>query len=767
MSRQFATICEPTITTNPAPTTPASVPPTLTPPSLPASTRLNFVINQVGPPSACPTSDDTVSAVASASAARHPPYHPAPYRPIAAHNAATPRFATTCEARLPLRASATPRASFLRLPNRVATKVSTNNAIKADNAGLVKTPKPIGTLTTSAEIRHTSSPTPAAGSVADLSIQTNPANPALNTTGNRSERTEPAATAERPPHTALSTSRGPTTATNHMDCARSRARGIAFVQCASLADPCISSPIPTSCLSLIYNRTLSIANTSTNAGAVLHLASIEAKGSTQSRSHRRPVRSAVQALRSTLSFAAVVAVLASVSGCGNNYRPVVSAINPVGPAAQPQKFAVAISSTGTATNPQPGLLTFVDFSGDTILITANVGVDPYYLILNGGTTTNSNANTGFTLNSDHTFTSFDIDTQLLTSQILQTTLLPGANPVAILPEGVNTYVTDPTVNLGQGNISQFTGSPLALRQQLAIDPGFTPVYTVGVANAPRVYALSSSLTPGAPGEASTIEVASNTLDPTPLKVGVNPVYGVMTADAKRAFVLNQGDGTVSVINAQTNALDTVPVGATNPITVGASPLWADFAPVRNEMVVANAGDGINPGSLSIISIPLCSATAQAGNPNCDLNNPVDAIGFGTVVATVPVGVNPVMVGVLQDTTNSRAYVINKGNTSLPCAAPTVAVTAATTTCSVSVINLNTNTVIATIPLPLSLSPNASTPANNGHPNYLAVTSGTPTGKVYVVSPDSNFMTIIRTDTDVVDTTVPLQGGGVSVRVTQP
>jgi YVTN family beta-propeller protein len=518
---------------------------------------------------------------------------------------------------------------------------------------------------------------------------------------------------------------------------------------------------------VIYNRTLSIANTSTNAGAVLHLASIEAKGTTQSRPLRRSVRSATQALRVALSFAAVAAVLASVTGCGNNYRPVVSAINPVGPAAQPQKFAVAISSTGTTALPQPGLLTFVDFSGDTILITANVGVDPYYLILNGGTTTTSTANTGYTLNSDHTFTSFSIDTTLLTSQILQTTLLPGANPVAIFPEGVNTYVTDPTVNPGQGNISQFTGSPLALRQQLGIQPAFTPVYSVGIANAPRVYALNANLTPGQPGQASTIEVASNTLDPTPIPVGVNPVYGVMTADAKRAFVLNQGDGTVSVINVQANALDTVPVGATNPITVGASPLWADFAPIRNELVVANAGDGVNPGSLSIISIPLCSATAQVGNPNCDLNNPVDAIGFGTITATVPVGVNPVMVGVLQDPTNSRAYVVNQGNKDLPCAAPGVAVTAATTTCTVSVINLNTNTVIATIPLPLSINIDAATPSRNGHPNYIAVTSGTPTGKVYVVSPDSNFMTVLRTDTDAIDTTVPLQGAGVAVRVTQP
>ena len=758
------------------------MPPTLTPPSLPAGTRRNFVINHVGPPNACPISDDTVSAVASASAARHPPY-----QPTEAHSAATPRFATTCEARLPLRASASPRASFFLLPYRVAIKVSTNNAIKAKSAGLVK--KPAGPLTATAEIRHTNSPTPAAGSVADRNAHTNVANPTLNPTGKRSDHTEPIVSTTTQLPTAPSTNAGTTTTTNHIDCIRSRDRGMVFPQCVSLAPPCISLPIPASRLFVIYNRTLSIANTSTNAGAVLHLAAIEAKGTTQSPSHRSPVRSRAQALRATLSFAAVLAVLTPglglITGCGNNYRPVVSAINPVGPAAQPQKFAVAISSTGTPANPTPGLLTFVDFSGDTILITANVGVDPYYLILNGGTTTTSTASLGFTLNSDHTFTSFSIDTTLLTSQILQTTLLPGANPVAILPAGLSTYVTDPTINIGQGNISQFTGTPLALRQQLAINSGFTPVYTVGIPNAPRVYPISRSLTPGAPGQANTIEASSNTIDPTTIPLGLNPVYGVMTADAKRAFILNQGDGTASVINVQTNALDTVPTGATNPIAfctpsgapnnpnvpvcdpATANPLWADFAPVRNEMVVVNAGDGINPGWLSVVSIPLCSATAQIGNPNCDLTNPVDAIGFGTVVATVPVGVNPVMVGVLQDTANSRAYVINSGNKDLPCAAPGAPVTATTTGCTVSVINLNSNTVIATIPLPLSISTDAATPANNGHPNYIAVTSGTPTGKVYVVSPDSNFMTVIRTDTDVIDTTVALQGAGVAVRVTQP
>jgi DNA-binding beta-propeller fold protein YncE len=481
----------------------------------------------------------------------------------------------------------------------------------------------------------------------------------------------------------------------------------------------------------------------------LHLARIEAEGSTQSRATRRVSRSASQVLRSASGLALAATALVSIAGCGNTYRPVVSAINPVGPAAQPQKFAVVISSTGTALKPTPGLVTFVDFSGDTILITANIGVNPYYLILS------NNGTTGYTLNSDHTLTTFGISTSLIQSQILQTTLLPGADPVSIFPQGNNTYVSDP----GLQAVSQFTGQPLNLQQELAIPPGFTPIYVTGNTSAPRVYAITPS-TSGGLGQVSPIE-ATNTID-APIPVGRGPVYGVMTADNRRAFIMNQTDGTVSVINAQTNRPDDVPSGATNPIVVGQSPLWADFAPVRNEMVVANAGDGVNPGSVSIISIPLCTANALPTNPNCDPNNPVDAVGFGTVLATVPVGINPRMIYVLQDVTDSRAYVVNGGNPNLPCSG--AGVTGPSTSCSVSVINLNTNTVTATIPLPLSLTGSGN---HNGHPNYLAVTNGTPTGKVYVTSPDSNFMTIIRTDIDAVDTTVPLQGNGVSVRITAP
>ncbi len=102
----------------------------------------------------------------------------------------------------------------------------------------------------------------------------------------------------------------------------------------------------------------------------MHLARIEAEDTTQPRSNRRPMRSAA---KSVYSCALTAAALASLLGCGNTYRPVVSAINPVGPAGQPQKYAIAVSSPSQTL---PGLVTIVDFSGDTVLITANIGVAP-------------------------------------------------------------------------------------------------------------------------------------------------------------------------------------------------------------------------------------------------------------------------------------------------------------------------------------------------------------------------------------------------------
>jgi DNA-binding beta-propeller fold protein YncE len=448
--------------------------------------------------------------------------------------------------------------------------------------------------------------------------------------------------------------------------------------------------------------------------------------------------------------AGLAACVGALAGCGNTYRPVVATIGIVGPAGQPTKYAVAVSSPSATSN---GLMTMVDFSGDTVLVTATVGMNPYYLALN------SSGTTGYTLNSDHTLTSFAISTSLISSQVQESTLPPASSPVSVFTTASSVFISDPGINA----FDQLVSTPPSLKQELPVGSGYSPLYVVGQSGAARAYAITPSTGSG-PGLVSAIEnPGSLTLSPTistTLPVGSGPVYGVMTTDYKRAFILNQGDGTVTVINAQTNALDSLPSTSLSTIKVGARPVWADLAPGLDELVVANEGDGVStPGSVSIINIPLCSASALPKNPNCDLTNPIDAATFGTSATAlpIPVGINPIMVSVLSDFT--RAYVANAGNPKLPCAANGIAVAGVSTTCTVSVVNLTTNTVTATIPI------NGGSPL--GHPVYIATSASTPTGKVYVVCNDTQTMTVIETDTDSVDTTIPLQGYGVSVRMTQP
>ena len=450
----------------------------------------------------------------------------------------------------------------------------------------------------------------------------------------------------------------------------------------------------------------------------------------------------------SVGVSAVSAALVGIlSGCGNTYRPVVSAINPVGPASQPTKFAVAVSSPSNTT---AGLVTFVDFSGDSILSTPSIVANPSYFGID------FSGVYGYTVNSSGVLEDFALNnpTALITSDILQTQLAASAAPVAI-----NAYTVAgasdifvPESGLSQIAVLNNPGSP-SLVQSLSV--GANPVYVVGADGTERVYAISQEAA-GSVGQIAAIEGSPVSISNT-IPVGVTPVYGVMSPDARRAFILNKGSGTVNVVNVINNALDNSTPVITLPNTPSGSapnPVWADLSPRtsgtvgNNQLVVLNQGDGVHPGTLSIINIPLCSATAQATNPNCNLANPVDATGFGTIFATATVGVNPVMVSILQDGT--RAYVVNAGNS--------------TTQGSVSVVSLVSGLVTATIP-----ADSTGTIATSiyGHPNSVAATVGTPTGKVYVTSSDSRYMTIIRTDTDAVDTHVSLQGLGVRVLVNQP
>jgi len=109
---------------------------------------------------------------------------------------------------------------------------------------------------------------------------------------------------------------------------------------------------------------------------------------------------------------------------------------------------------------------------------------------------------------------------------------------------------------------------------------------------------------------------------------------------------------------------------------------------------------------------------------------------------------------------TQAYVVNQKDSTGQCNAGEGSVTV------VNLITTQVQTTICGISTPAGIgSVNASPYLVYGHPTSVAVTTGSPTGKVYVTSPDALFMTVIYTDTDSVVTHIPIQGYGVRVLMT--
>jgi hypothetical protein len=463
--------------------------------------------------------------------------------------------------------------------------------------------------------------------------------------------------------------------------------------------------------------------------------------------------------RATIIAAVSATILALAAGCGNEYRPVVTPVNPTGPSGQPTAYVTVFSQPGFtplsagSTSPCPGtsypnpsVITLLDFSGDSILDQAQGGNGPLTFSLE------SSGAQVFAPNCDGTITTSNNSAgSILTKNIQTSTLLPGAAATNTLQDSSNLYVTQEGPN-GSGCpancVAQLTGAPPALKQEIQVAPALVNLTGYGSSN--RIYAISQGNSGGGTqpnwgdcdtpaavsvtGEADAIETTSNTVSAR-LSLGVCPVYGFMTPDGLRAFIMNRGSGTVTVINSQLNALDPQLKTPNSTITVGAGPVFADYYRDGQILVTAN----YDSNSISIIDVSL----DVYGN---------DSATFGTVLATVNLAngpgcpatnnfcVHPVEVSVLQD--GSRAYVANQGDA------------AAGIPGSVSVVNLANYTVEKTIPLPA-----------NYYPHAIASVYSYPYGKVYVASQNSPYLTVIRTDTDTVSASPEMQGNIVDMRVT--
>jgi DNA-binding beta-propeller fold protein YncE len=433
---------------------------------------------------------------------------------------------------------------------------------------------------------------------------------------------------------------------------------------------------------------------------------------------------------------------ALIAGCGNAYRPVVTPINPSGPAAQPTSYAVVVSS------PSPtaaGIVTIIDYSGDTVMAVAPIGPGPNSFVLD------QLGATGYTVDSDGTLANFPITTSLQAKNVTYSTLSSSARLVNLTAPSAGLWASD--LN---GNVADvFTNSPEAFKLAVPVAP--TPVVIVGspTLQGQRQYVISQNFTDptgvtcntaptGAPaGLATPVEVSTYSTD-TPIALGKCPVYAIQSPDSRRVYVLNRGDDTVTVINSQNNTLDqctpylnqngqTVTCHPTLPLSTAAvtatgimppngttgmgaiaGPVYAEYNAVLNELVIANY-DG---GTISVIDVGL----DEYGN---------DGPTFGTTY-TIPVGNYPASVTVLADGT--RAYTANQADG------------------TVTISNLTSHTVEKTLNVV-------------GHPRTVASTQNSLYGKVYAASPDSPYLTILATLTDLVDTTILVEGNIVDVRAT--
>ena len=448
-----------------------------------------------------------------------------------------------------------------------------------------------------------------------------------------------------------------------------------------------------------------------------------------------------QARARLVQAGAVLAAGALMAGCGAGYRPVVTPINPSGPAAQPTAFVGVVSASSTTTT--PGTLTVVDYSGDTIMAQAPIGPGPLLFTLD------ETGSSGYTVNSDGTLTNFQVNSSFQAKNIQYTTLPTTANVVNLFTPSTGIWTSDLSGNV----IDVLTGFPGEFK--LAVPVATTPVTVVGPnVVGQRNYAIAQSVTDSTgvvcnisprtvtvTGQAEAIEDATFTISAT-IPLGKCPVYGVESPDTKRVFVLNRGDDTITVINSQNNTLDactpflnqsgqtvtchptlplstsaissTVPAPPNGTTGMGAiaGPVYAEYNAATSQLVVADY-DG---NTISVIDVSL----DVYGN---------DSATFGTTY-TIPVGGNPASVTALYD--GSRAYTANQADG------------------TVSEVNLVSHTPVKTLPV-------------NGHPRTVISVQNSLYGKVYVASPDSPYLTIIRTDQDIIDATVLVPGNIVDVR----
>ncbi len=388
----------------------------------------------------------------------------------------------------------------------------------------------------------------------------------------------------------------------------------------------------------------------------------------------------------------------------------------------PQSASQSTSATGVVT----GTLTSIDPAGKTLTYsaTSNPTNGTVTVTAAGGYTYTPTqaaellaAQGGPTIDSFTVTASNGTDTSAVgtiavpitksTAVVASSINLPGANAVAVNPNGNVAYIASSSSD----TVSVINTATNTVTNTIALPTGSAPDAVVVSPNGKTAYVYTNT----GNGSVAVINTATNTVTNTialPNRItGIIPQGMAISPDGSTLYVSNLDSvdfGSVAVINTATNSV-------TNSIALGATPLGLAVSPTGNTAyVVAGSGShytlrviDTNPASPTYdtvtTSIPIFGNIA--GGPGQVLLNASGATayvyGHGTEVQEINTATDTVSNSMTFPTAVTRmslspdgsiAYVVSGGNT-------------------VSVVNTATNAVLATLPAfdasAVSVSPDGS------------------------------------------------------------
>ena len=234
-------------------------------------------------------------------------------------------------------------------------------------------------------------------------------------------------------------------------------------------------------------------------------------------------------------------------GCGDVFRPIAQPIPLPPPNPSAVHFVASISTNGAS---DPGALSRIDVSGDSVSGVVQTGAAPVHAALTPDGTKLFVANAGEDTISSSTVSTTGPATTIPLTQLCDSSGCAPSRPVFVhSQENAKMYAA----NSGNGTVSVLDSQANVVVATVAVDPAFAatpqplpnraarPVALAEIPNGTKLYSANQGN-----GTVTSISTVDDTVLKV-MKVGSSPVWAVVRSDGARLYVLD-ASGTISVID---------------------------------------------------------------------------------------------------------------------------------------------------------------------------------------------------------------------------